>query len=74
MEVKGLTIQELLAYCTAAKEVYEYYDNNLALRQDVFGGDDELYGLVKIRNKAHDRYSFLVLKLEERLNEQFDED
>lgn len=71
MENKGVNIQKLLAYCDAAKRVYDYYDSSLILYS---GSDSDVQEVIEKRNKAFDRYVGLILKLDKLISEYFDED
>ncbi len=75
MEDKGLSIQDLVAFCNAAKEVYEYYDGNMGFDPTTADGSSSNPSLfneyLKRRNMAHDRYISIVMDMEKRLNEYF---
>lgn len=75
MEDKGLSIQDLVAFCNAAKEVYEYYDGIMGFDPTTTDGSSSNPLLYKEylnrRNTAHDRYVSIVLDMEKKLNEYF---
>lgn len=71
MENKELSIEELVAYCDAAKRVYEYYDTVSVLYSD---GTKNIQAAIDKRNKAYDRYVSFIFKLEKAVSGYFDED